>query len=46
MVALKERSVYNLVHEGLNKLRVELRPAVTFPKMLSVGALVLGILGY
>ncbi len=42
VMALKERSVYNLVHEGLNKLRQELHLAVTFLEMLSVGALVLG----
>ncbi len=42
VMALKERSVYNLVHEGLNKLREELRPAVPFLEMLSVGALLAG----
>jgi RNA polymerase sigma factor (sigma-70 family) len=42
VMALKERSVYNLVHEGLNKLRQELRLAVTFLEMLSVLALLAG----
>jgi RNA polymerase sigma factor (sigma-70 family) len=45
VMALKERSVYNLVHEGLTKLRQEFRLAVPLLETLSVMTLVGGVLG-